>query len=349
MAILIPSYEPTERLPEVVRGLHRLDSLTHVLVVDDGSGPLYGPQFAAASAAGAEILHMPTNRGKGAALKVGLAHLRCTHPHEDVVTADSDGQHTPNDILRVAHETAGQNQLVLGCRGFTGEVPLASRFGNAVSRSLFHFAAGYSVSDTQTGLRGIPSDLVPWALGVPGNRFEYEQNMLLRCSGAGIAVREVPIETVYYAGNDGTHFRPIADSVRVMLPLVLFAGSSLASFAIDTVAFAVLYGMTGAIPASIAGARLVSAGANFALNGTVVFRGYSGSLRRAVVGYVLLALGLLGASIAGTSLLAHLGLPALAAKILTESLLFLASYQVQRRVIFAAARGKVVDRVSVDM
>ena len=253
------------------------------------------------------------------------------------MTADSDGQHTPADIHAVAAAPAGQDSLVLGCRGFTGDVPAASRFGNAVSRWLFRQAAGFAVSDTQTGLRGIPAGLVGWASGIPGERFEYEQNMLLRCSGDGVSVREVPIETVYFDHNSGTHFRPVADSVRVLLPVLLFAGSSLISFAVDTVVFAVLHDLTGWISASIVGGRLLSAGVNFILNGAVVFRS-RGRLGRRLAGYLLLAALLLGASIAGTTALAALGLPALVAKILTETALFAISYQVQRRLIFARPR-----------
>ena len=337
MAILIPSYEPTERLAAVVSGLRALDPAVHILVVDDGSGPAYADRFDAARAAGAEVVHLQGNRGKGAALKAGLYRLLATRPGEDVVTADSDGQHTPADILAVASATAGQESLVLGCRGFTGTVPLASRFGNAVARSLFRLAAGFAVSDTQTGLRGIPAGLVGWASGIPGDRFEYEQNLLLRCSGAGVTVREVPIETVYFDHNSGTHFRPVADSVRVLLPVLLFAGSSLASFAVDTAVFAVLYGVTGWIAGSIVGARLLSAGVNFVLNGAVVFRPEGGRLGRRVAGYLLLAVGLLVGSIAGTTALASLGVPVLAAKIVTEPWLFLVSYQVQRRLIFTGS------------
>lgn len=334
MAILIPSYEPTERLAEVVRGLRRLDAHVAILVVDDGSGPAYARHFEDARAAGAEVVGVPVNHGKGAALKLGLRRLATTRPGEDVVTADSDGQHTPADILRVARATAGRPDLVLGCRGFTGTVPLPSRFGNAVARGLFRLAAGFSVSDTQTGLRGIPGGLVGWASAIPGDRFEYEQNMLLRCSAAGVRVREEPIETLYFDHNSGTHFRQVRDSARVLWPVLLFAGSSLLAVAVDTAAFVVLHALLGSIGWAIAGARLLSAGVNFLVNGTVVFRDQGARLRRAVTGYVLLAGVLLAASIVGTTVLAGLGLPALVAKIATESVLFVASYQIQRRLIF---------------
>lgn len=340
MAILIPAYEPTARLVEVVRGLRRLDPGVTIVVVDDGSGPGYAAEFAVARAAGAEIVSVPVNQGKGAALKLGLRRLATTHPGEDVVTADSDGQHTPADILRVAAATAETGALVLGCRGFTGAVPLPSRIGNGVSRTLFRLAAGFAVSDTQTGLRGIPGGLVGWAVEIPGNRFEYEQNMLLRCRGAGVPVREIPIETVYFDDNAGSHFRRVRDSTRVLWPVLLFAGSSLASVAVDTVAFVALLGITGSIAWSIVGARVLSAGVNFAVNRSLVFRAGRGGLAAAVAGYLGLALVLLGASIAGTTALAALGLPALVAKVITESLLFVASYHVQRRYIFATLSSK---------
>ncbi|MFT3875091.1 MAG: bifunctional glycosyltransferase family 2/GtrA family protein [Propioniciclava sp.] len=338
MAILIPSYQPTSRLAEVIRGLRVLDADVPILVVDDGSGPAYADQFAAARAAGAEVISVPVNRGKGAALKLGLRRLATTHPAGDVVTADSDGQHTPADILRVAAVTAQGRELVLGCRGFTGTVPLPSRLGNGVSRALFRLAAGFAVSDTQTGLRGIPGVLVGWSADIPGERFEYEQNMLLRCPGARAAVREVPIATVYFDHNAGTHFRRVRDSARVLWPVLLFAASSLASLAVDTVGFVVLLGATGSIAWSIAGARVLSAGVNFAVNRSVVFRAGRGGLAAAVTGYITLALTLLGASIAGTTALAGLGVPALVAKVITESVLFVASYHVQRRYIFTGRR-----------
>ncbi|MDQ7991138.1 MAG: glycosyltransferase [Propionicimonas sp.] len=335
MAVLIPAYEPTARLAEVVSGLRRLSPDLAIVVVDDGSGPSYDPFFQAAAEAGAQVLRHPVNLGKGAALKRGLRHLLASRPGEDVVTADSDGQHTPGDILRVARAVAGGHELVLGCRAFTGGVPWASRLGNAVSRGLFRLAAGFAVSDTQTGLRGIPAALVGWAAGIAGSRFEYEQNVLLRCTGAGVAVREIRIETLYFDHNSGTHFRRVADSARVLWPVVAFAGSSLLAFAIDNLLFVLLYGLLGSLAWSILLARLVSATVNFLVNGRMVFGCRGRGVAGRVAGYLLLAGALVGTSIAGTWLLAGAGLPALAAKVLVEAALFVASYTVQQRLVFA--------------
>jgi glycosyltransferase involved in cell wall biosynthesis len=188
--ILIPAFEPGPRLVELVGSLLERDADIEVLLVDDGSGPEFDAVFAAASRAGAHAVHHPRNLGKGAALKTGIREVLERWPDEDVITADADGQHTAQDIVRVADElradaARGRSALILGCRDFRGTVPVRSRFGNAVSRGLFRIAAGWPASDTQTGLRGIPAALLPWLREVPGERFEYETEMLLRLRRSG--------------------------------------------------------------------------------------------------------------------------------------------------------------------
>ncbi|HYP73497.1 MAG TPA: glycosyltransferase, partial [Microbacterium sp.] len=97
--VLIPAYEPDERLVALVRALV---PRSPVVVVDDGSGPAYAPFFAAAAAAGATLTGHALNRGKGATLREGFAFITAAWPGAHVVTADADGQHTPDDIARVA-------------------------------------------------------------------------------------------------------------------------------------------------------------------------------------------------------------------------------------------------------
>lgn len=341
MIVLIPAYEPDERLPRLVAELHAAGA--EILVVDDGSGPRHREVFEAAVAAGAELLVHPRNLGKGQALKTGLARLQLERPGEDIVTADADGQHTVRDILRVGAELQADAQrrtpvLVLGCRAVTGKVPLRSRLGNAAARATFLLAAGWRLSDTQTGLRGIPAAIVPWLLAQPGNRFEYEQQVLLRAHRDGIGTREVPIRTVYLGRNESSHFRPVRDSLRVMAPVARFALSSFAAFLIDTAALLVLQWLTGWLIGSIVGARLLSAACNFVINRRLVFAAHrDGGLRRQITGYLALAAALLASNLLWLSALTAAGMPLLPAKLLTEAVLFLISFGVQRTTIFGAA------------
>lgn len=336
MIVLVPAYQPGKVLVDLVEALA---GLAVVLVVDDGSGPEYASVFARARAAGADILVHPQNRGKGAALRTGFTEALRAHPGEDVVTADADGQHTVADILRIGAAASEEGAtLVLGCRVFDGpHVPLRSRAGNVAARALFQVAAGWRLSDTQTGLRGIPAAMLPWMLSQRGDRFEYEQNVLLRCRRAGWRTREVPIETVYLGDNDTSHFRPLVDTCRIGLPLLLFTASSLLAFTVDTIVLLLLTALTGWLVPSIVAARLVSASLNFVVNRRVVFAptadAVSGS--RAAARYAGLALVLLATNVAGMSALTQMGLPVILAKLATESALLTLGYLLQQSVVFA--------------
>jgi putative flippase GtrA len=349
MIVLIPAYEPDDRLTALLAQLRREAPHCRVVVVDDGSGDAYFHVFDAARHAGAEVLTLPVNAGKGRALKTGFQHIREHWPDADVVCADSDGQHRVADILRVGERIVRLDQaIVLGGRRFTGCVPARSRFGNAVSRQAFRLASGRRVHDTQTGLRGYPAGLLPWLLQVPGDRFEYELHMLLDSRAAGHPIDEIAIETVYLEGNESSHFRPIVDSVRVMLPLLAYAAASLSSFVVDFVALQLIALATGSLLISVVGARLLSGSLNFALNRSLVFGGASGpssTLGRQALRYGALALGLLGASYGMLSVLTALGLALVPAKLITDIALYFVSYQVQRRLVFAGrGSGGEVER-----
>lgn len=339
--VLIPAYEPGPALPRLVDDLFAADPDVEVVVVDDGSGDAYRDVFAAVEASGAAVLGCEANRGKGAALRTGFRHVLDEHPRDDVVTADADGQHTARDILHVADElrtdaASRTPSMVLGCRGFTGRVPVRSRVGNALARGVFRLAAGWRLSDTQTGLRGIPSAMLPWLSEQPGDRFEYEQNVLLGMRRAGWASREVPIETVYLDRNASSHFRPVADSLRVALPLLRFAGSSVLAFIVDTVALLILSTLTGWLVPSIIAARVLSASVNFAVNRRLVFGQRQGrGLARQVLRYALLAGALLASNVVWMTALTDFGIPLIAAKVATEAVLFVTSYGVQKSFVFA--------------
>ena len=99
VVVLIPAFQPSAALVELVHDLHELRPVLDVLVVDDGSGRAYDGIFGAVAASGAQVLRLPVNRGKGAALKVGFAHVRRHAPGAPVVCADADGQHAADDVV----------------------------------------------------------------------------------------------------------------------------------------------------------------------------------------------------------------------------------------------------------
>jgi len=174
---IVPAYEADEHLLVLLRALSGEKRLSPIIVVNDGSGPASMPVFADVHAIkGVVLLKHPRNLGKGAALKTAFRYCLAHFPDcIGVVTADCDGQHAPEDILATgkALETH-PDCLVLGTRNFAAsDIPARSRLGNRISRMAFRLA-GVRVSDTQTGLRGIPRGLLPSLLEIPYDRYEFE-------------------------------------------------------------------------------------------------------------------------------------------------------------------------------
>jgi glycosyltransferase involved in cell wall biosynthesis len=335
--VLIPAYEPDTKLLTLLRSLRDAQPDDRVVVVNDGSGTAYQPMFAAAADLGAEVVTHPHNRGKGAALKTGFAHIAEHYGDAVVVCADCDGQHTAADIGRIAAAVQRSGEaMVLGVRDFAGHVPTKNRFGNTVTRYLFSSATGTQLCDTQTGLRGYPASLLPWLSRVSGDRFDYELKLLLLAPATGYPIVEVPTSTIYLDGNASSHFRPVVDSARVYAPLVRFGCSSIVAFLIDAIGLVVIAGLTGNLLLAVAGARITSATVNFVTNRRQVFRAHGhGTVTSSAVRYGLLVLVILTCNYGLMRLLVtDLGLPLLVAKAATELLLFTFSYQVQRRWIF---------------
>jgi glycosyltransferase involved in cell wall biosynthesis len=221
LLVLIPAWQPDYRLVSLVEEL-RGCGFAGILVVDDGSLETSGRVFEELQRLSSVLLvRHERNRGKGRALKTGIEFVLREMPEiQGVVTADADGQHTAADIVRVAKALYGEERLVLGMRAFGGVMPLRCRVGNGVTRSLFRLLTGVRLSDTQTGLRGIPRKMFEELVEMEGERYEYEMVVLTRLCRAERLPVEVPIETVYLDGNRSSHFKPLADSVQIVWALV---------------------------------------------------------------------------------------------------------------------------------
>jgi glycosyltransferase involved in cell wall biosynthesis len=181
--IVIPAYQPSPILPQLVRELSDSKSIGAVVVVNDGSSPEYSPIFAALrELTNVHVLEHAVNLGKGAALKTGLNYVACNFSASTgIVTADADGEHKVSDILATADGlSANPQSLVLGARQFEGDVPLRSRFGNTATRYIMRAITGQKVTDTQTGLCGIPMDFVPELLRSKATGYDFELDMLVK-------------------------------------------------------------------------------------------------------------------------------------------------------------------------
>lgn len=349
VTVVIPSLDPDEKLAATVDGLIAL-GFRDVVLVNDGSAPERAAIFPVRPEV--TLLTHEVNCGKGAALKTAFrAILARDEATPGVVTADGDGQHAPEDVLRCARAMTETGKLVLGVRDFSGRnVPLRSRFGNRTTSLVFRLTAGLKLSDTQTGLRAIPAEYLPALAEVEGDRYEYETNVLLRLKPLGIPYAEVPIRTVYEEDNASSHFRPVRDSLRIYSLILRYAASSLLSSVLDLLLFyllsLVLTSPAGTVAAT-AIARVVSAVFNFTVNKKAVFRSKAPTAR-ASVRYFLLAVAVLlvsAGSVAALSYLFDLTTGRVAPlktllKFVIDTILFFLNYRLQREWVFAEKPGK---------
>lgn len=213
--VAIPAYNPDARLLRLAEELR--DSFDpFILIVDDGSAEASSGVFTSLEEMGCTVLRHDVNKGKGAALKLAASYVLENFPGKGFATADADGQHKPEDILGIcmAQESA-PDSLILGVRDFSGkDIPIKSKLGNRLASFAFLVTTGQRVTDTQTGLRGIPASFMDEFSCIQGDRFEFEMNAL-SISAKKLGIVQIPIQTIYEDNNKGTHFRAFEDSVMI--------------------------------------------------------------------------------------------------------------------------------------
>ncbi|UCH96500.1 MAG: bifunctional glycosyltransferase family 2/GtrA family protein [Candidatus Aminicenantes bacterium] len=335
--VLIPSYNPDRRLPEVVDALIR-EGVKRIIIVNDGSRPECDSIFEKlGKLESCTVLKHAVNCGKGRALKTGLNYFLLHFPGSPgIVTADGDGQHQTTDILKVINNLKeNPDKLIIGARELGGKVPFRSLFGNVLTRFVFSIVIGKKISDTQSGLRGLPRSLVPQLLKVTGERYEYEINMLILSKRQSVDIIETPIDTIYLENNVSSHFNPFFDSMKIYFQLLRFAFSSMLASFCDFIVFSIAYNLTANIMVSLLiGRFLIGSLLNYIINRRLVFHSKTRVLSSLFKYYLALIVMSVLSYLLITLALAHLGFKVMIAKVVVETLLFVFSFAIQREFVF---------------
>ena len=238
--IIIPAYQPNDKLVQLINNINRkFKKDISVIVVDDGSGEQYSTIFNEISSL-CVVLHHTVNKGKGRALKTAYQYVIDNFKDEKyiIVTVDCDGQHSLDDVIRLIEYNADHpDVLVLGSRKLNNKVPLRSKLGNTITRIVFFIATHMFIYDTQTGLRSFSNDLIKYMLCIKGERFEYEMNVLLYLTRLSIPIHEIDIQTIYIDNNSGSHFHTIRDSYHIYKQIFKFSWLPILSFFINILLF----------------------------------------------------------------------------------------------------------------
>lgn len=290
---------------------------------------------------GADVVRIEEGADRAAAIRAAVARARERFGDCVAVTVDPDGAHAADDILRVvgiARKNPGK--LILGARKYG-----RGRVAALVLRHAYRLFAKLKVRDLTTGLRAFDGSLFGLLLDSPGERDEYEMNVLLRCAREKIPILETKIKTKYPCGGAGNLFSALRHYLRVYGNMIKFSLSSFAGFATDYAVFNLLYALAAGmgdfrIDFANYTARALSASLNYTINRRLVFKSRDHVARTAIQYFALATLILIGNTYLLTFLIETVRLNAQIAKLLTEVLFFLMSWLVQRFIIFRKKRER---------
>lgn len=230
VSVIIPAFNESHSIAEVVGILRAAAPWREIIVVDDGSSDGTGD---VAAAAGATVVRHAYNIGNGAAVKNGIRRAA----GEYVLIVDADGQHPPEDALRLVAKL-GEYDLVIGARSGDTQATPARRAGNGALNRLASYLTGREIPDLTSGFRGARASGLREFLHLLPNGFSTPTTTTLAFLKGGYTVAFEPIharqrtgQSKIHLARDGAKFLMIIfKMVTLFSPLRIFLPISLASF-----------------------------------------------------------------------------------------------------------------------
>jgi len=229
---LIPALNPDKSLTELINQIiNKFEVLNDkknqylILIINDGS-------YSESSIKilkdinlinNVHVINNSNNLGKGAALKIGIKFAKDNN-FKYVITADADGQHLSDDIIKVSKAVEEKSDFfVLGIREFDEKVPLRSKIGNVLTRFIFNIILRKRIFDTQTGLRAFSEKYYELLISLPEKKYDFELSSLIAVARIG-DFYQIPIKTIYEPGNPTSFFRPFKDSSIIYFVFIRYLG-----------------------------------------------------------------------------------------------------------------------------
>lgn len=213
--IVVPAYNEARTIAALTKRI--CEFADNVIVVDDGSDDGTAD---ALTGLPVQLVQHSENRGKGASIVSGIL-AAVDRGATSVITLDGDGQHQPKDIPRFI-ETSSRypGKIIIGNRLANKDaIPVARYRANKVANFWISWACGYRISDSQSGFRLYPQDVLEYIKSRRGMRkdFVFESEILIQSARRGCRSVAIAIPALYFeTGSRPSHFRPVADIAKIV-------------------------------------------------------------------------------------------------------------------------------------
>jgi len=189
VTVLVAAYNEAPVIGNVVRDALRAVPGGEVLVVDDGSTD---GTAGVATDAGARVIELSANSGKGLAVRKGLIEAH----GQVIVLIDGDGQDDATEIPRLLEALRPDVDLVVGSRFIgrfePGAITPFNHWGNRFLTWVINRLFSTALTDTQAGFKAVRTQTLR-RVNLRAHRFDIEVDLLLGVLRAGGHVVEVPV------------------------------------------------------------------------------------------------------------------------------------------------------------
>ena len=213
---VIPMYNEQEVIAEVIHGLKAV--FQNILCVDDGSTD---ESVSRAREAGATVICHAVNIGQGAAIATGFIWIQTKTNFSRIVTFDADGQHLPEDAMRLVEELASKELDVVFASRFLdnqSQVPFLKRH---ILRGVVNATKALTdveLSDAHNGLRALTVD-ASRKIQLTQNGMAHATQFVSLVLQGGLKYSELPV-TILYTPYSRSKGQSILNSVNIVLDLI---------------------------------------------------------------------------------------------------------------------------------
>lgn len=221
--VVIPALNPLNLIIDYVIKLKELN-IDKIIIINDGSDEKYNTIFKKLqSIEWCTVLDHKENLGKGRALKTGFLYVLTQYKKVDsIITVGAHGQHRIEEVGQILHHAElFSDGIILGVRNFhTKDMPLISTIGNKAASVLFELFFHKRLLDTQTGLRCIPKQVLPWLIKVKGEDFSFDTNMLVEALKRKVPIYEIPIGHARVKKNSIMFYDEITNAHKLIQQII---------------------------------------------------------------------------------------------------------------------------------